>query len=120
MVRLTKAEEQIMLVLWKKEKAFVKEILADLPEPKPAYNTVSTVIRVLEQKGFVGHESFGRTHQYLPAISQEEYSEAELSKMLENHFEGSPQKMLSAFIENQELDLDDLDEIMKLLKQKKK
>ncbi len=120
MIRLTKAEEQVMLVLWNKEKAFVKEVLAELPEPKPAYNTVSTVVRVLEQKGFVDHKSFGRTHQYFPIISQKEYADAEINKMMENHFAGSPQKMLSAFIEKQELDLEDLDELLKLIKNKKK
>jgi len=120
MIRLTKAEEQIMLVLWKKEKAFVKEIVQELPEPKPAYNTVSTVVRILEQKGFIGHESFGRTHQYFPEISQKEYADAELDKMVQSHFEGSPQRMLSAFIENQEISLEDLDEILHIIKKKKK
>jgi len=120
MKRLTAAEEQVMLVLWKKEKAFVKEILAELPEPKPAYNTVSTVVRILEQKDFVGHEAFGRTHRYYPIISQEEYSNAEMGKMLEDHFEGSAKRMMSFFVEKQNMSMEELDDILKLLQQKKK
>lgn len=120
MKRLTAAEEQVMLVLWKKDKAFVKEILAELPEPKPAYNTVSTVVRILEQKEFVGHDAFGRTHRYYPLIKQEEYSNAEMDKMLENHFDGSAKAMLSFFVENRSMSMKELDEIMKLLEQKKK
>lgn len=102
-----------MLILWKKGRAFVKEILAELPEPKPAYNTVSTVVRVLESKKFVGHESFGRTHQYFPLISQDEYSGAEMNKLLKDHFNGSVERMLSFFMEKQSLDLSDLDAILK-------
>ncbi len=102
------------------EKAFVKEILKELPDPKPAYNTVSTVVRVLEQKGFIDHETFGRTHQYFPKIRQEDYSSAELNKMLKHHFEGSAKRLISAFVEKQSIDLSELDEIMKLLKEKKK
>lgn len=120
MIRLTKAEEQIMIVLWKKDKAFVKEILAELPEPKPAYNTVSTVVRVLEQKGFVGHESFGRTHRYFPAIDQNDYTTSELDKMMKDHFGGSAKKMISAFVENKSIDLSELDELLKLIKKTNK
>ena len=70
---LTRAEQEIMQVLWRIEKGFVKDVLEELPEPKPAYNTVSTVIRILEQKGFVEHKAYGKTHEYFPAISKEKY-----------------------------------------------
>jgi len=120
MKRLTQAEEQVMLVLWKKEKAFVKEVLEELPEPKPAYNTVSTVVRILEQKEFVGHEAFGRTHRYHPLISQEEYSGAEMGKLLEDHFEGSAKRMMSFFMEKRDMSMEDLDEILELIQKKKK
>lgn len=116
MKRLTTAEEQIMLVLWKKGQAFVKEILTELPAPKPAYNTVSTVVRVLEQKGFVGHEAFGRTHRYFPLVEQEEYSGAEMNKLMKDHFSGNAQRMLSFFMEQNDLDLKDLDEVLEQLK----
>jgi predicted transcriptional regulator len=118
MKRLTKAEEQIMLVLWKMGRAFVKEVIAELPAPKPAYNTVSTVVRVLEQKRFVGHTAYGRTYQYYPLISQEEYSKAELDKMVKDHFGGSAKRMLSFFVDQESLSLDELDEVLRTLKSK--
>lgn len=116
MKRLTKAEEQIMLVLWKRGKAFVKDVIGDLDEPKPAYNTVSTVVRVLEQKGFVTHKAYGRSHEYYPVISQEEYSKAELDKMINDHFGGSVKRMLSFFVQEESVSLTELDDIMKHLK----
>lgn len=73
MKELTKAEEEIMQVLWKLKQAFVRDILEELPEPKPAYNTVSTIVRILENKGFVGHEAFGKSHQYYPLVAQDKY-----------------------------------------------
>ena len=81
MQELTKAEEQVMHVLWKVKKAFVKELLAEMDEPKPAYNTVSTIIRILEKKGFVGFTAFGKTHQYYPLVSKEDYK-TQISKSL--------------------------------------
>ena len=72
MKQLTKAEEEVMQYLWKLEKAFVKEILEQMPEPKPAYNTVSTIVRILEQKGFLGFEAFGKSHRYYPLITKED------------------------------------------------
>lgn len=107
-----------MLILWKREKAFVKEIIQEMEEPRPAYNTVSTVVRILEQKGFVGYEAFGRSHQYHPLISQEEYSEAEIDKLLTHHFEGSVQRMLNFFISKKDMDIKDLDEVLQHLKKK--
>ena len=73
MKELTRAEEQIMQVLWRLGRGFVKDIVDELPEPKPAYNTVSTIVRILEKKGFVSHEAFGKTHQYFPLTSKDEY-----------------------------------------------
>ena len=71
---LTKAEEQVMQILWQLEKAFVKEIIEQMPDPKPAYNTVSTIVRILEKKGFVSYEAFGKTHRYYPLMSKREYT----------------------------------------------
>jgi BlaI family penicillinase repressor len=73
MKELTKAEEQIMQVLWGLEKGFVKDVIEKLPEPKPAYNTVSTIIRILEKKKFVGHKAYGKTHEYFPLVDRDEY-----------------------------------------------
>ncbi|WP_029287601.1 BlaI/MecI/CopY family transcriptional regulator [Pedobacter sp. R20-19] len=112
---LTKAEEQIMQVLWQLEKAFVKEVIDQLPVPKPAYNTVSTIIRILETKGFIGHEAFGKAHQYYPLISKEEYKRHATEKLLGNYFENSVESMFSFFVKEEKLDLSDVDEILKMI-----
>lgn len=112
---LTKAEEQIMQVLWQLEKAFVKEVIDQLPLPKPAYNTVSTIIRILETKGFIGHEAFGKAHQYYPLISKEEYKRHATEKLLGNYFENSVESMFSFFVKEEKLDLSDVDEILKMI-----
>ncbi|PWS32083.1 BlaI/MecI/CopY family transcriptional regulator [Pedobacter paludis] len=112
---LTKAEEQIMQVLWQLEKAFVKDVIDELPIPKPAYNTVSTIIRILETKGFIGHEAFGKAHQYYPLISREEYKRHATEKLLGNYFENSVESMFSFFVKEEKLDLSDVDEILKMI-----
>ena len=119
---LTKAEEQIMQVLWKIEKGFVKDVLAQLPRPKPAYNTVSTIIRILESKGYVGYKAYGKTHEYFPLISKEKYSSLMMQDMVKGYFNGSFKSMVSFFIKEEKLDISDLDELLKLsekLKNKK-
>ncbi len=116
---LTKAEEQLMQVLWDLKKAFVKEVINKLPEPKPAYNTVSTVIRILESKGFVGHTSFGKSHQYHPIINKEEYKNFATEKLLNGYFENSVESMFSFFVKKEKIDLAEADEIMKLIENMK-
>lgn len=116
---LTKAEEQIMKQLWDMGRGFVKEIVDRLPEPKPAYNTVSTIVRILETKGFVTHESFGKSHQYLPKISKEEYKKGITGKLLTNYFDNSPKRMLSYFLEENRLDVQELDEILSIIERNK-
>ncbi len=117
---LTKAEEQIMHSLWGMGGGFVKDIIEVLPEPKPAYNTVSTIVRILETKGFVDHESFGKSHRYFPKIEKEEYKKLITGKLLQGYFENSASSMLSFFLEEKKLDVQDLDEIMKLIQKHKK
>ncbi len=116
---LTKAEEQIMQVLWKKTEAFVKEIIEELPEPKPAYSTVSTIVRILETKGFVGHKTYGPTHQYHPLVSKGEYSHFTMKKMLNNYFDGSLKKMVSFFSNKEEIDIAEMEDILKILDKQK-
>ncbi|MGE8429833.1 MAG: BlaI/MecI/CopY family transcriptional regulator [Sphingobacterium sp.] len=116
---LTKAEEQIMQELWEMGRGFVKEIIDRLPEPKPAYNTVSTIVRILETKGFVTHESFGKSHQYLPKISKEEYKKGITGKLLTNYFDNSPKRMLSYFLEENRLDIKELDDILSIIERNK-
>ena len=110
---LTKAEEQIMQVLWKLEKAFVKDIIDKLPEPKPAYNTVSTIVRILQDKGFVGHEAFGKTHRYFPVVSKKEYTISYMKSFLANYFGNSFQEMVSFFAKEDNMSLEELEELMK-------
>lgn len=117
---LTKAEEEIMQKLWILEKAFVKDIIEELPNPKPAYNTVSTIIRILENKGFVGHENFGKSHQYYPLVDRETYKDFATKKLVSSYFDDSPQNMLSFFLESKQMNTKELDDIMKILEQAKK
>ena len=117
---LTRAEEQIMQELWNLEKGFVKDIIERLPDPKPAYNTVSTIVRILETKGFVGHEAFGKSHRYYPVVSKENYRTFAAGKLLHGYFDNSARNMLSFFLEEQKIDLKDADELLKLLEAAKK
>src|SRR5690606_19038732 len=116
---LTKAEEEIMQQLWDLEKAFVKDILERFPEPRPAYNTVSTVIRILENKGFVGHESFGKSHQYFPIIGKEEYKKFAASKLMSSYFDNSARNMLSFFLEKEKLDIKEVNDILNIIEKAK-
>ncbi|GGC54266.1 transcriptional regulator [Pedobacter quisquiliarum] len=116
---LTKAEEQIMQILWQIEKGFVKDVMDHIPEPKPAYNTVSTIIRILETKGFIGHEAFGKAHQYHPLISKEDYKRHATEKLLGNYFENSVESMFSFFVKEEKVDLSDVDEILKMIQKLK-
>lgn len=116
---LTRAEEQIMQELWELEKAFVRDIIDRLPEPKPAYNTVSTIIRILETKGFVQHESFGKSHRYYPVISKEEYRSFATGKLLSGYFDNSVESILSYFLEERKLNLKDADALLNMIKDAK-
>ena len=116
MKELTKAEEQVMQHLWKKEKAFVKDLIEEMSEPKPAYNTVSTIIRILEKKGFVGHNAYGKTHEYYPLISKREYTRKFMKNFMRNYFSGSFQEMVSFFAKEDNMSLSELDEMVKDVK----
>jgi predicted transcriptional regulator len=116
MKELTKAEDQIMQLLWKKEKAFVKDIIEQMPSPKPAYNTVSTIIRILEKKGFVGHNAYGKTHEYFPLVSKKEYTGTYMKNFMRNYFSGSFQEMVSFFAKEDNMSLSDLDELIEDVK----
>jgi BlaI family penicillinase repressor len=120
MKELTKAEEQIMQVLWEIKQGFVKDVIAELPEPKPAYNTVSTIIRILEGKGFIDHEAFGTTHRYFPILNIEDYKNFASEKLLNSYFGNSVEKMFSFFIKREKVDLKEADEILKLIEKLKK
>lgn len=113
--RLTKAEEEIMQVLWDLEEAFVNEIIEKLPEPKPAYNTVSTIVRILVKKEFVAHKAFGKSHQYYPLISKKEYADKYLSNFMTNYFSNSYQSLVSFLTRQEKLDLKDMEAIRAMM-----
>lgn len=116
---LTKAEEQIMQELWDMGGGFVRDVIERLPEPKPAYNTVSTIIRILETKGFVQHEAFGKSHRYIPKVQKKEYKKLVAEKLLDGYFDNSPKRMLSFFLEENKLDINELNEILELINKHK-
>jgi BlaI family transcriptional regulator, penicillinase repressor len=115
MRELTRAEEEVMQVLWKIEKGFVKEILEYFPEPKPAYNTISTITRILQEKGFVSHKAYGRTHEYFPVVSKEDYSKNHLKVFVKDYFSNSFKKMVSFFAQEKGLSLREMEDIMKIM-----
>lgn len=110
---LTKAEEQVMQVLWDLGKGFVKDILEKLPEPKPAYNTVSTIVRILEKKGFLAYTAYGKTHEYYPLIAKENYTQFYLKNLVSGYFGGSFKNLVSFFAQAENLDVRELEEILK-------
>ena len=116
MKELTKAEEQIMQVLWNQGEAFVKDILDELPEPKPAYNTVSTIVRILEKKGFVAHNVYGNTHEYYPLITKDEYRSFYFKGFLDRYFSNSFEKLVSFFSKQEDLSPEELKEIQRIIK----
>ncbi|GMN06236.1 BlaI/MecI/CopY family transcriptional regulator [Croceitalea sp. MTPC5] len=117
MKRLTKAEEEVMQLLWKLERANVAALIDQLPEPKPAYNTVSTIVRILEDKGFVDHEKVGKGHIYFPLVKKSEYGNQSLNKLVDGYFQGSFQSMVSFFMKKNDISLQELEEIMKSIKE---
>jgi len=118
MKQLTKAEEEIMHVLWDLNESNVKDVIDKLPEPKPAYNTVSTIIRILETKGFVNHKQEGKSHIYFPILKKTEYSNLSLNKLVENYFQGSFKDMVSFFVKKNDVDLKDFEQMIQEIKTK--
>mgnify|MGYP000269908282 FL=1 len=113
---LTKAEEQVMQYLWELEKAFLKDVLELFPEPKPHTNTVSTILKILMEKEFVGYKVHGRQHEYFPLISKEVYSGKSMKNLVKNYFEGSYRNAVSFLIEKNEMSVEDLELLLKELK----
>jgi predicted transcriptional regulator len=116
MKELTRAEEQIMQILWETGEGFVNDILEHFPEPKPAYNTVSTITRILVKKGFVGYHSLGKSHKYFPLVSKEEYTRTFFKRFVKNYFGDSYREMVSFFAREEDLSLDELEEIRQIMK----
>ncbi|HTE33207.1 MAG TPA: BlaI/MecI/CopY family transcriptional regulator [Chryseolinea sp.] len=119
MKELTRAEEEIMQVLWTIDSAFVKDIINELPDPKPAYSTVSTIVRILQQKGFVGHKAHGQSHKYHPLITKANYTKLFMKGFVKRYFDGSYQEMVSFFTKDDKLSVNELENLVKDLKKLK-
>lgn len=116
MKQLTKAEEEVMQILWLLQRCNVAAIIDQLPKPKPAYNTVSTIVRILESKGFVDHEQEGRGHVYYPMVQKSDYSNQSLTKLVDNYFQGSFRSMVSFFMKKNDMGLSELEAVLKEIK----
>lgn len=113
MRKLNSKEEQIMQILWRMERAFVKEILAEMEAPKPPITTVSSIVRKLESEGWIGFEAFGKTYRYYPIIQKESYLKSSFKRMLNNYFDGSPSHLLSFFVKEEDVDAEELNRLLK-------
>ena len=119
MQKLTNKEEEIMHILWTLEKAFVKEIAAEITTEKPHYNTLSTIVRNLEEKGYVSHHAFGNTHQYYPKISREDYRKPFMNTAIDNYFNSSYKNMVSFFAKEEKISAEELREIIEMIEKNK-
>jgi len=120
MITLTKAEERIMQILWDLERGFIKDIQDHFPKPKPPYNTISTIVRVLVKKEIVSFKSYGGSYQYFPLITREEYRSEQMGRLMDNYFGNSLKEVVSFFSENKDLDVDELEEALRMLEDLKK
>jgi len=120
MKELTKAEEDVMQILWEIERGVVHDILELFTDPRPAYNTVSTIVRILEKKGFVDHKAYGKTYEYFPIVSKEEYRKKFLSGFLGKYFGNSYQSLVSHLAKEQNIGVKELEEVIKLIKEEEK
>ena len=116
---LTRAELEVMQILWCIERGVVHAIIDEMEEPRPAYNTISTVVRILEKKGFVGHKAYGKTHEYYPTVTKEEYTSRYMTTVLDNFFDGSLSRLVSFFSSERDLSTEELDELMRIINEKR-
>jgi BlaI family penicillinase repressor len=118
--QLTRVEEQVMQILWDLGEGLVKDVRERFPDPKPVRNTVSTIVRILERKGFVGHKAYGNVHVYYPLVSKESYSKRQLFGLIENYFNNSFPAMASFFAKEKEMTMDEFDKLLKDLRKERK
>jgi BlaI family penicillinase repressor len=116
MDKLTKAEEEVMLILWELKLAFVRDIIEQMPLPKPHYNTVSTMIKILQEKGFVDYKAYGKTYQYFPIIAKETYFKKSVKPLLKNYFNGSAKQLVSFFVKEKNISIEELEKLIIELK----
>lgn len=116
---LTKAEEEVMQIIWQLDRCIVKDIKEQLGDPEIPHSTVSSVVRILEKKGFVAHKAYGKTHEYFPVISKEDYAQHGVNSLMEKYFDGSPKQLVSFLVQKNDIGLKELNELMQLLRPKK-
>ncbi|WP_291274569.1 BlaI/MecI/CopY family transcriptional regulator [Flavobacterium sp.] len=119
MQKLTNKEEEVMHILWRLKKAFVKDVLAEISDDKPHYNTLSTIIRNLEEKGYVSYEAYGNSHQYYPIVTLEEYRKTFMKTAIQHYFDNSYKNLVSYFAEEEKISAAELREILSIIEQKK-
>lgn len=119
MKQLTKAEEEVMQAIWKIERGLVRDIMDALGTPDVPHSTISSVVRILEKKGFLGHKAYGKTHEYFALISKEDYAQKGVQSLMEKYFGGSPKQLVSYLVKSNELNLKELNDIIKIIDQNK-
>ncbi|MFT4664795.1 MAG: BlaI family penicillinase repressor [Polaribacter sp.] len=112
MKKLTKAEEDLMQIIWRLERCTVSDILEELGKPKPPHSTISSIVRILEKKDFVGHKAYGRTHEYFPTITKDDYSKKTLKDLVSDYFGGSMNSLVSFMVDEKEMDIEALTELI--------
>ncbi|WP_340111631.1 BlaI/MecI/CopY family transcriptional regulator [Maribellus mangrovi] len=119
MKRLTRKEEEVMKILWKLKRAFVKDIIEEYDDPKPHYNTISSLVRLLQDKGIVGYKQYGNTYQYFPLLSKEEYRSTFMKQVVSDYFDNSVKSAVAYFVKEKGLSEEELNELIELIKEKK-
>lgn len=119
MKKLTRKEEELMKILWKLEKAFVKDMIAEYPDPKPHYNTVSSLVRLLQEKDIVGYKQYGNTYEYFPLVSKEEYRRSFMKQVIHDYFDNSYRSAVAFFVKERGLSAEELEELIRLIKDHK-
>ena len=118
MKKLTRKEEEVMKILWDLEKAFVKDIIAQYPDPKPHYNTISSLVRLLQEKGIVGFKQYGNTYEYFPLISKEDYRRPFMKQVVKDYFDNSYKNAVAFFVKEKGLSKEEMEELIKMIKEK--
>ncbi len=116
---LTKAEEEVMHIIWQLDRCLVRDIIDKLGDPDMPHSTISSVVRILEKKGFVGHKAYGKTHEYFPTITKEEYAQHGVKSLMEKYFGGSPKKLVSYLVQSENMNLKELNDLFKTADKKK-
>ncbi len=118
MNKLTKTEEEIMQMFWDNGPSIVSAIIEKMPEPRPPHSTISSIVRILERKGFLTHKAYGRTYEYYPVVKKEDYSKRTIREMISNYFDGSPKALVSFLVKNEDVNVGELTELLNDLENK--